>query len=59
MLFLVEMFMEIYIDDLLISLLKPLNQLSIVSDSDFDVNKKRLNYIAQGLRAKGWDAPGV
>ena len=32
---------------------------SRVGDSDFDVNKKRLNYIAQGLRAKGWDAPGV
>jgi uncharacterized protein (DUF1499 family) len=26
---------------------------------DFGVNAKRLNYIAQDLRAKGWTAPGV
>jgi len=32
---------------------------SRVGDSDFGVNGKRLNYIAAGLRAKGWDAPGV
>jgi hypothetical protein len=28
-------------------------------DSDFSVNAKRLNYIAEKLCAKGWDAPGV
>jgi uncharacterized protein (DUF1499 family) len=32
---------------------------SRVGDSDFSVNAKRLNYIAEKLRAKGWDAPGV
>ncbi|CAK0788658.1 unnamed protein product [Prorocentrum cordatum] len=32
---------------------------SRVGDSDFGVNAKRLNFIASGLRAKGWDAPGV
>lgn len=26
---------------------------------DFGVNAKRLNYIATGLRSKGWAAPGV
>jgi uncharacterized protein (DUF1499 family) len=26
---------------------------------DYGVNAKRLNYIAQDLRAKGWTAPGV
>ncbi|KAL1500666.1 hypothetical protein AB1Y20_013313 [Prymnesium parvum] len=32
---------------------------SRVGDSDLGVNAKRINYIAAGLRAKGWDAPGV
>lgn len=32
---------------------------SRVGDSDFDVNAKRINFIAAALRAKGWDAPGV
>jgi len=32
---------------------------SRVGDSDFGVNRKRLNYIAAKLRAKGWDAPDV
>ena len=31
---------------------------SRVGDSDFGVNGKRLNYIAAGLRAKGWEASG-
>jgi len=26
---------------------------------DYGVNAKRLNYIANALRSKGWDAPGV
>ena len=26
---------------------------------DFGVNAKRLNYLAEALRGKGWDAPGV
>mmetsp|Transcript_87722 Transcript_87722/g.248531 ORF Transcript_87722/g.248531 Transcript_87722/m.248531 type:complete len:221 (+) Transcript_87722:70-732(+) len=32
---------------------------SRVGDSDFGVNAKRINYIAAGLRAQGWDAPGT
>lgn len=32
---------------------------SRVGDSDFGVNAKRINYIASGLRAKGWEASGV
>ena len=32
---------------------------SRVGDSDFGVNGKRLNYIAQALQAKGWEAPTV
>lgn len=32
---------------------------SRVGDSDFGVNAKRVNYIAAGLRAKGWDAPEI
>ena len=32
---------------------------SRVGDSDFGVNFKRLNYIASGLREKGWTAPDV
>ena len=32
---------------------------SRLGDSDFGVNAKRLNYIADALRAKGWDAQGV
>jgi len=32
---------------------------SRVGQSDFGVNAKRVNYIAEGLRAAGWDAPGV
>jgi uncharacterized protein (DUF1499 family) len=30
-----------------------------VGDSDFGVNPKRINYIAKGLREKGWAAEGV
>ncbi|CAK9055617.1 Hypothetical protein SCF082_LOCUS30046 [Durusdinium trenchii] len=32
---------------------------SRVGDSDLGVNAKRINYIASGLRAKGWEASGV
>mmetsp|Transcript_66989 Transcript_66989/g.111289 ORF Transcript_66989/g.111289 Transcript_66989/m.111289 type:complete len:213 (+) Transcript_66989:49-687(+) len=32
---------------------------SRVGDSDFGVNAKRVNFIAAGLRDKGWAAPGV
>ena len=32
---------------------------SRVGDSDFGVNAKRLNYIAEGLRTAGWSAPSV
>ena len=32
---------------------------SRVGDSDFGVNSKRVNWIAEKLRAKGWNAPGV
>ena len=32
---------------------------SRVGDSDFGVNAKRVNYIAKGLREKGWTAAGV
>ena len=32
---------------------------SRVGASDFGVNKKRVNYLAQTLRSKGWDAPKV
>ena len=32
---------------------------SRVGDSDFGVNAKRLNWIADKLRAKGWTAPSV
>ena len=32
---------------------------SRVSDSDFGVNAKRINFIAKPLRAKGWTAAGV
>lgn len=32
---------------------------SRVGDSDFGVNAKRVNYIAERLRAQGWEAPGV
>ena len=32
---------------------------SRVGDSDFGVNAKRVNWIANELRQKGWDAPGV
>lgn len=32
---------------------------SRVGDSDFGVNAKRVNYIAAGLREKGWAAPDV
>mmetsp|Transcript_59088 Transcript_59088/g.105047 ORF Transcript_59088/g.105047 Transcript_59088/m.105047 type:complete len:200 (-) Transcript_59088:241-840(-) len=32
---------------------------SRVGDSDLGVNTKRINYIAKGLRAKGWNAPGL
>jgi uncharacterized protein (DUF1499 family) len=28
---------------------------SRVGDSDFGVNAKRLAYLAEGLKAKGWD----
>ena len=27
--------------------------------SDYGVNKKRINYLAEALRNKGWDAPKV
>lgn len=32
---------------------------SRIGSSDFGVNKKRVNYLAAALRAKGWDAPKV
>ena len=32
---------------------------SRVGASDYGVNKKRVNYLAQELRSKGWDAPKV
>ncbi|KAJ8598137.1 hypothetical protein CTAYLR_007426 [Chrysophaeum taylorii] len=32
---------------------------SRVGDSDLGVNAKRINYIAQALQAKGWDAPAI
>ena len=32
---------------------------SRVGDSDFDVNAKRINFIATALKAKGWQAAGV
>lgn len=32
---------------------------SRVGDSDFGVNAKRVNWIADKLREKGWNAPGV
>lgn len=32
---------------------------SRVGDSDFGVNAKRINYLADKLKAKGWNAPGV
>ena len=32
---------------------------SRVGDSDFGVNAKRVNYIAKGLREKGWTAAAV
>ena len=32
---------------------------SRVGDSDFGVNAKRINWIADKLREKGWAAPGV
>jgi hypothetical protein len=30
---------------------------SRVGDSDFNVNQKRLQYLANALKEKGWDAP--
>ena len=30
---------------------------SRIGDSDFDVNKKRMNYISAALDARGWKAP--
>jgi len=32
---------------------------SRIGESDLGVNAKRINFIAAGLRAAGWDAPGV
>lgn len=32
---------------------------SRVGASDYGVNKKRVNYLAEALRSKGWDAPKV
>lgn len=32
---------------------------SRIGDSDFGVNAKRINYVADKLKAKGWTAPGV
>lgn len=55
-----------YIDDLEISYIdgKGEGTVQVRSSSrigylDFGVNAKRLNYIAEGLRSKGWTAAGV
>mmetsp|Transcript_23497 Transcript_23497/g.49703 ORF Transcript_23497/g.49703 Transcript_23497/m.49703 type:complete len:269 (+) Transcript_23497:1304-2110(+) len=56
-----------YIDDLELAVVgseKDNNAVQLRSSSrlgflDFGVNAKRINYLANALRAKGWDAPGV
>mmetsp|Transcript_7900 Transcript_7900/g.11685 ORF Transcript_7900/g.11685 Transcript_7900/m.11685 type:complete len:162 (+) Transcript_7900:111-596(+) len=53
-----------YIDDVEFAAMGGDNIVQVRSSSrvgylDFGVNAKRLNYIAKGLRAKGWDATGV
>ncbi|KAL9181442.1 hypothetical protein ACHAXT_010247 [Thalassiosira profunda] len=56
-----------YIDDLELAFVddgKDSNAVQVRSSSrlgylDFGVNAKRINFIAKGLREKGWDAPGV
>ena len=53
-----------YIDDLELAAVPGRNGVQVRSSSrvgylDFGVNAKRLNYIAQALKQKGWDAVGV
>ena len=51
-----------FVDDLEFSVEEAsvcLRSSSRVGDSDFGVNAKRINWIAEKLRAKGWNAPGV
>lgn len=54
-----------YIDDVeLASLDEKSNEVQVRSSSrlgylDFGVNSKRVNFIAKGLRSKGWEAEGV
>lgn len=53
-----------YIDDVEFATVEGMNGIQVRSSSrlgflDFGVNAKRLNYIADALRRKGWDAEGV
>ena len=55
-----------YIDDLELAYIEGMGERAVQVRSssrigylDFGVNAKRLNYIAQGLRSKGWNAEGV
>jgi len=51
-----------FIDDLELSVESDkvcIRSSSRVGDSDFGVNAKRVNWIADKLRNKGWSAPGV
>lgn len=53
-----------YIDDLELAVVPGRDGLQVRSSSrvgylDFGVNAKRLNYITEALRGKGWDAVGV
>ena len=47
--------LEVSVEDTYVAVLSA----SRVGDSDFGVNAKRVNYIAKGLREKGWTAAAV